>query len=131
MEKTDDKSAEAADSERIRKIHECVKRIKSSEEMGVKYMQAWEEKIMEREKGRQEGREEGRADGKVAGKAESVLEILEEYGEVPDELRDRVLAQRDLEILKSWLKVANKVGSIEEFAEKISQNEALEEEMKK
>ena len=51
MEKTDDKSAEAADSERIRKIHECVKQIKSSEEMGVKYMQAWEEKIMEREKG--------------------------------------------------------------------------------
>ena len=78
-------------------------------------MQAWEEKIMEREKGRQEGR----ADGKVAGKAESVLEILEEYGEVPDELRDRVLAQSDLEILKSWLKVANKVGSIEEFVEKI------------
>lgn len=119
VEKTDDKSAEKADSERIRKIHECVKRIKSSEEMGVKYMQAWEEKIMEREKGRQEGRAEGRADGKVAGKAESVLEILEEYGEVPDELRDRVLAQSDLEILKSWLKVANKVGSIEEFVEKI------------
>ncbi len=120
VETTDDKSAEAADSERIRKIHECVKRIKSSEEMGVKYMQAWEEKIMEREKGRQEGRAEGKADGKVAGKAESVLEILEEYGEVPDALRDRVLAQRDLEILKSWLKVANKVGSIEEFIEKIS-----------
>ena len=66
VEKTDNKSAEAADSERIRKIHECVKRIKSSEE-----------------------------------------------------LRDRVLAQRDLESLKSWLKVANKVGSIEEFVEKI------------
>ncbi len=77
-------------------------------------MQAWEEKIMEREKGRTEGRTEG----KVAGKAESILEILEEYGKVPDELYQRILAQRDLEILKSWLKVANKVGSIEEFLEK-------------
>ena len=32
-----------------------MKRIKSSEEMGVKYMQAWEEKIMERNKGFEEG----------------------------------------------------------------------------
>ena len=99
----------------IPEAQEAALQIVLQDEMGVKYMQAWEEKIMEREK----GREEGRADGKVAGKAESVLEILEEYGEVPDELRDRVLAQRDLEILKSWLKVANKVGSIEEFVEKI------------
>lgn len=42
-------------SENIKKIHECVKRIKSSEEMGVKYMQTWEEKILDRQKGRTEG----------------------------------------------------------------------------
>ena len=30
----------------------------------------------------------------------------------------RILAQHDPEILKSWLKVANKVGSVEEFLEK-------------
>ena len=71
-------------------------------------MQAWEEKIMEREK--------GRADGK----AEAILEILEEYGKVPNELRDRVLAQRDLEMLKRWLKVASKVDSIEEFIAEMS-----------
>ena len=56
IEKTDDESAEAAESDRIRLIHECVRKIKSSEEMGVKYMQSWEEKIYEREEGRQEGR---------------------------------------------------------------------------
>ncbi len=116
VERTDDESANAADSERIRKIHKCVKQIKASEEMGVKYMQSWEEKIMEREK----GREEGKVAGRVSGKAESVLEILEELGEVPDELRDCIFAQQDLEVLKSWLKVASKVGSIEEFTEKIS-----------
>ena len=36
-----DESAEAADSHRIRLIHECVRKIKSSEEMGVKFMQSW------------------------------------------------------------------------------------------
>ena len=65
IEKTDDASAEASDSERFRLIHECVRKIKSSEEMGVKYMQSWEEKVYERGKGRQEGREEGREEGET------------------------------------------------------------------
>ena len=51
VEKCDGQIAAESGSERIRVIHECVSRIKSSEEMGVKYMQSWEEKVMEREKG--------------------------------------------------------------------------------
>ncbi len=46
---------------------------------------------------------------------------------MPDELCNRILAQRNLEILKSWLKVANKVGSIEEFVEKINECDKLKE----
>lgn len=46
-------------SPRIRKIHERVSKIKESEEMGVKYMQLWEEKIYIREEGKQEGKREG------------------------------------------------------------------------
>lgn len=34
-------------------------KVKSNEEIGVKYMQAWEEKYYEREEGREEGRKEG------------------------------------------------------------------------
>ncbi|MDD2979894.1 MAG: Rpn family recombination-promoting nuclease/putative transposase [Hespellia sp.] len=59
VENTDDETAEESNSELIKKIHECVKKVKSSEEAGVKYMQAWEEKVYEREEGRAEGREEG------------------------------------------------------------------------
>lgn len=47
-------------SERVRRVHDRVCRVKLSEEVGVKYMQAWEEKYYEREEGRIEGREEGR-----------------------------------------------------------------------
>ena len=111
IEKTDDESAEAAGSERIKLIHECVRKIKSSEEMGVKYMQSWEEKIYERDKGREEGR--------TIGKAESILDILQELGEVPEKLKDRILAQQDLSILEGWLKAAIKVSSIEEFEKSI------------
>lgn len=59
IESTDDAAASQTDSENIRKIHECVKKIKASEEMGVRYMQTWEEKVIEREKGREEGKMEG------------------------------------------------------------------------
>ena len=111
IEKTDDESAEAAGSERIKLIHECVRKIKSSEEMGVKYMQSWEEKIYERDKGREEGR--------TIGKAESILDILQELGEVPEKLKDRILAQQDLSILEGWLKAAIKASSIEEFEKSI------------
>lgn len=60
MEETTDRVAQICNSEKIQKLHQRVQRIRSSEEMEVKYMQAWEEKIMEREEGRQEGRQEGR-----------------------------------------------------------------------
>ncbi|MBQ8233892.1 MAG: Rpn family recombination-promoting nuclease/putative transposase [Lachnospiraceae bacterium] len=115
IEKTDDESAEAANSERIRLIHECVRKIKSSEEMGVKYMQLWEEKVYEREEGREEGKVIGEAVGKAIGKAEAVLEILQEFGEVPEELKDCILAQQDITVLNSWLKAAIKADSIGEF----------------
>ena len=48
------------DSENLKKLHEYVEQIKASEEIGVKYMQKWEELEYEREDAREEGREEGR-----------------------------------------------------------------------
>ena len=56
---TTDEAAERTKSQKIKRIHEQVKRIKLSEEMGVKYMQLWEEKAYIREEGYEEGYEEG------------------------------------------------------------------------
>lgn len=55
VEHSNDETAVQLKSEAVKKIHERVRTIKSSEEIGVKYMQAWEEKIYEREEGRAEG----------------------------------------------------------------------------
>lgn len=112
IECTEEELALRSGSENIRKIHECVKRIKSSEEIGVKYMQTWEEKVYEREKGKTEGR--------VEGKVEDILCLLEEIGELPEDLRKRITDQRDYTVLTKWLKLAARSGSIEEFCEKIT-----------
>lgn len=46
-----DEVADRANSVRIKKIHENVKKIKVSERIGVKYMQRWEELVYAREEG--------------------------------------------------------------------------------
>ena len=95
LEHTTDEEAEKTDSQRIRRIHSHVCKVKSSEEIGVKYMQAWEEKYYEREEGREEGRTEGRKEQlkdiikkKLARNQlpEEIAEILEEPVEVIHEL---------------------------------------------
>lgn len=55
LEDTTDERASISGSERIQRIHKRVRNIKLNEEIGVKYMQAWEEKYYAREDGRQEG----------------------------------------------------------------------------
>lgn len=61
IEHPDGELVHSSGSSRIKKIHERVSRIKASEEMGVKYMQEWEEKIFIREEGKEEGKQEGEA----------------------------------------------------------------------
>ena len=59
LEDSTDERVAASKSERIKRIHSRVCKVKLNEEVGVKYMQAWEEKYFEREEGREEGRTEG------------------------------------------------------------------------
>lgn len=59
---------------RLQQIKNHVNIVKSSEEIGVKYMQEWEEKILEKRKARAEGLAEGRAEGLAEGRAEGLAE---------------------------------------------------------
>ncbi len=67
----------------------------------------------------EDGRAEGKAEGKAVGKAESVLELLQDLGEIPEALSTKILSQYDLSILKSWLKLAARASSLEEFMQKM------------
>ena len=52
-----------ATSERIRKIHAHVQQIKDDEEVGIRFMNAWEEKILDRKEAYEEGESSGLAQG--------------------------------------------------------------------
>lgn len=74
-----------------------------------------ETRRISRAEGKAEGKREGRAEGKAEGKAEGILELLEEIGPVSDELRERIMSETDLELLRRWLKQAAKADSVETF----------------
>ena len=58
VEKTNELQEETFRSEKVTKIQRAVQQIKSNEEIGVKYMQKWEEIAEARAEGREEGREQ-------------------------------------------------------------------------
>ena len=59
------------------------------------------------------------AEGVVTGKSQSVMELLEDLGTVPDEIKEKILSERNSEILSRWHKAAAKADSIEEFLRKM------------
>lgn len=63
----------------------------------------------------EDGYEAGCDAGKKEGKAEAVLELLEELGDVSSDLRERILSENDLMLLKQWHKEAAKAESIQMF----------------
>lgn len=55
IENTNDSTNRESKHESIREMQRRVEAIKASEEVGVRYMQAWEERVMERREAREEG----------------------------------------------------------------------------
>lgn len=66
----------AKSNERLKRIHNKVHQIKRNEEMGVRYMQDWEEKVMIKEEGRAEGLAKGKEEGRAEGRAEGIIAII-------------------------------------------------------
>ena len=111
MEDSSDKTVEENPDQSIQKLHDKVSELKQWRKLEGRYMTI-EEMLKIKEK-------KSRKEGKAEGKAEAVIELLEDLGMVSDELREKILNERDLEILSKWHKAAARADSIEEFLAKI------------
>lgn len=56
-----------------------------------------------------------RREGKIEGKIEDILELLEDFGKVPERLIERISREAKPEQLSKWLKYAAKASSLAEF----------------
>lgn len=110
-----DSNAEHVVDEATREVHSYVSRIKSMEEVREGYMTFGDLIDMEREEAANKAAKEATDKATQKTGAEFILELLEEYGEVPENLREQIEAEADMETLKKWLKLAARVESIEEF----------------
>lgn len=78
---------------RLQEIKNHVQTVKSSEEIGVKYMQEWEEKILEKRKARAEGLAEGNClqliqlIKKKIQKSKTLIQIADELEEAPENIQ--------------------------------------------
>lgn len=61
-----------------------------------------------------------RQEGLIEGKIESILELLEEFGNIPKQLIQRISRETNSEVLNKWLKCAAKSSSFAEFEAIIS-----------
>ncbi len=64
--------------------------------------------------------EEERLEGMKKGKAESVIKLLEELGDIPMGLKEKISNQSNLKVLEDWLILAARANTIEEFEQRIS-----------
>lgn len=88
-------------------IQQSVQHIKQSRRMEEHFM-TFEELLREE---RQEALEVGR----VEGISDGIMALLNELGNISDELKAKITRETDLDILTVWLKLAAKAESVEYF----------------
>ena len=88
---------------------------------GGKVLEMESEKIYNRgvSQGLEQGLEQGLSQGIAQGISDTIIEFLSEYGTVPENVKERIIAEDDIDILRQWNKLAARTSSIEEFVEKM------------
>ncbi len=100
MEHSNQRTSVSYQSSRVRELQGNVNTIVENEEMGVRFMQAWEELLLERQEGREEGLQLGRKEGlqlqlqnqikKKLLKGQSVEQIAEALEETPERIQQLI-----------------------------------------
>lgn len=99
----------------VKQLQSSVQEVKSNREMEERFMILQE---MLRDE-YAEGIIKGKSEGKAEGISEVILELLAEKGTLPDELRDKILSEKNLQRLKRWIHLALHSESIRQFMDSI------------
>lgn len=98
-------SEEDFEDDLVTQFQNTIRQIKADREMGERYM-IFEEMLREEKQ-----------EGKVEATKEYIFELLENLGEIPEELKESIAAIGELEKLKDLFKLAARVDSVHSFTE--------------
>lgn len=76
---------------------------------------------MGQEMGQEMGQKIGQEMGQKDGRRQDIMDLLEEKGEIPGDIRACIYAQEDTEVLRKWHKMAARVENFDDFREAIRQ----------
>ncbi|MBR1693650.1 MAG: hypothetical protein IJ711_12895, partial [Lachnospiraceae bacterium] len=102
-----------------RKVHDYVSRVKTQPEVRLEYMTFEDYIYFERRDAAREAAQEATQKTALSTTIQNILDLLDDYGEVPEGLMDYLNAQTNLSVLKEWLKLAARTSDIETFMEEI------------
>ena len=101
MEKSTEETAEHCKSEKVQELHQKISRLKKNKQVEAKFMQAWEEKVLERQEAYAEGEKAGeeRERQEIADLCEKLVK-LNLMEDVQRAITDMVYRQKLLEEFK-------------------------------
>lgn len=70
-----------------------------------------------------EGRTQGIAQGELRRSRQAVLDLLGDFGEIPQDIHNGIAVEENVEVLRRWLKFAARVENFEDFRNKVSQDD--------
>jgi len=83
----------------VKRLQNSIQEVKASRKMGARHM-IFQEMLQE---------------GRVEERGQMLIEILEEKGEVSEELQKMIQEEANLDVLKQWSKMALKAETLEQF----------------
>jgi len=107
VEAEKEESEKDFDDDYVRALQESVRQIKDSRTMKERYM-IWQEMLRDE-----------RNQGKIEYGQSLLVSFLMEMGEIPEDVERIVMTQTDPITLNSWIKIASRVTSIEQFMNEI------------
>lgn len=96
-------------------LHDYVSRVKLDPEVRLEYMK-FDDIIFF---AKRDAANEATMKTALSTRVEDIYELLEDYGEIPDTLKDYLNSQTDVNTLRSWHKLAAHTKSIEDFMVRI------------
>ena len=68
----------------------------------------------------EEGLTQDRAEGELNCSRQNILDLLEDLGNIPEDIHDRIYTEKNTEILRKWHKAAARAESFAVFRKAIS-----------
>lgn len=95
-----------------KEVNDYINKVKILPEVKVEYMK-FEEIISY-------AKRDAAIDAEKKTRVQSILELLEDYGDIPEELIQKLNDEESLEVLKKWHKLAAKSENIEDFLQHLT-----------